>query len=434
MGAQYVSFDDVKSSCSSLSALAGDFGTTIDNITSSLSNFDSAWKGDAASNFKSEFENFASKAEDAKKQIALSVLFLASVADGYDALGKDAVNKLKELIGGQSAIDSFNVDSAKEVDLNARLDENGELKTSDSTSKGIEDPSSSSNSNNSSSNNSSYSPSSGGVTYTSYTPSSSSSNNVTYTGRSNVDISKLGNPLKPTETSYKYTSADITSFLSAIVSHSNSLVNQIGNGSKSSIPEELTSTNLTAADGTYSIENFPYYNQGDYPNTSYADGTIASSGCGTTSMAMVASYLTGKVVDPETTAAWSVAHGYAGGGTSGGFFPAFSKEIGISCEEIAIDANKIVSELAEGHPIVVLVRGPGYFTNGGHYIVLTGITEDGLITIADPASRARSSVAWELATILKNGATGWTFTSDDLESRLKEAREEAIKENTSTLV
>ena len=34
---------------------------------------------------------------------------------------------------------------------------------------------------------------------------------------------------------------------------------------------------------------------------------------------------------------------------------------------------------------------PGHFTSGGHFIVLTGTNSQGEVTVADPASRDRST-------------------------------------------
>ena len=42
----------------------------------------------------------------------------------------------------------------------------------------------------------------------------------------------------------------------------------------------------------------------------------------------------------------------------------------------------------------------GHFTTGGHFIVLRGITEDGKILVADPASYSRSEKEWDLSIIL----------------------------------
>lgn len=41
----------------------------------------------------------------------------------------------------------------------------------------------------------------------------------------------------------------------------------------------------------------------------------------------------------------------------------------------------------------------GHFTSGGHFIVLRGVTAEGKILVADPASIDRSNQEWELSII-----------------------------------
>ena len=52
----------------------------------------------------------------------------------------------------------------------------------------------------------------------------------------------------------------------------------------------------------YSSNGIPLYFQTDYPNDMYGAGNIASSGCGITSLAMVATYLTGHEYLPDELA------------------------------------------------------------------------------------------------------------------------------------
>ena len=49
--------------------------------------------------------------------IAYSVLYLTSVSDGYEELGETTVNKLIEMVGGQSKIDSMDVSGLPDPDL-----------------------------------------------------------------------------------------------------------------------------------------------------------------------------------------------------------------------------------------------------------------------------------------------------------------------------
>ena len=57
----------------------------------------------------------------------------------------------------------------------------------------------------------------------------------------------------------------------------------------------------------------------------------------------------------------------------------------------------------------------GHFTSNGHFIVLRGITEDGKVLVADPASYKRSGQEWSMSIILNeargDAAAGGPFWS-----------------------
>ena len=50
--------------------------------------------------------------------------------------------------------------------------------------------------------------------------------------------------------------------------------------------------------------------------------------------------------------------------------------------------------------------GKGQFTRSGHFIVLRGITSEGKILVADPASKERTNQEWDVNTIVKE-AKAW---------------------------
>ena len=172
-----------------------------------------------------------------------------------------------------------------------------------------------------------------------------------------------------------------------------------------------------------------YYNQTEEPWASHSYGrntTIRSSGCGPTSMAIVASTITGTVVDPITMADWSLKKGYRvyHAGTSRALFPAAAKEWGFECQGLQKNGKKVVEALSAGK-LVIAIMGPGNFTKQGHYIVLRGISEDGKIMVADPASRKRSGQLWDLSVFTSqcksvDSATGgpfWAFWKEDESSQ-----------------
>lgn len=154
-----------------------------------------------------------------------------------------------------------------------------------------------------------------------------------------------------------------------------------------------------------------YYNQMDerWADVMYGtSSTIGQGGCGPTSMAIVTSTLTGEAHDPVELAQWSVANGHRceGNGSYHSLIPAAATAYGLSCEK-NLDAQGIVDALSSGKLVVVIVS-KGHFTRGGHFIVLRGVTSEGKILVADPASYGRSEQEWDLSIIMdeSNKAAG----------------------------
>ena len=69
----------------------------------------------------------------------------------------------------------------------------------------------------------------------------------------------------------------------------------------------------------------------------------------------------------------------------------------------------VQSELRAGHPIICSM-GPGDFTEQGHFIVLTGATDDGKIIVNDPNSRINSRKKWDAKRLLDQMKGMWAFS------------------------
>ena len=160
-----------------------------------------------------------------------------------------------------------------------------------------------------------------------------------------------------------------------------------------------------------------YYNQRDerFRDKSYGTDNIGGYGCGPTAMAMVVSSLTSKTVDPVEMAEWSYDNGYwaPGGGSYHSLIPGAAKAFGLQVEGCpAKEPQKIVDALSSGK-LVVALMSKGHFTSGGHFIVLRGVTAEGKILVADPASKKRSEQEWDLSIILdeahKSAGAGGPF-------------------------
>ena len=154
-------------------------------------------------------------------------------------------------------------------------------------------------------------------------------------------------------------------------------------------------------------KEFVYYNQYAYPNVPYGDSTIADSGCGPTCAAMILSTLYGEDITPQITCDYSASHGYLGeGGTFSSLFGAIFDEYGVACTTKEQTADNIISALEEGYIIVANMK-PGTITSSGHYIVLTGINENGEIIIKDPAnSESQKNDVTLPASTLENWGVG----------------------------
>lgn len=177
----------------------------------------------------------------------------------------------------------------------------------------------------------------------------------------------------------------------------------------------------------------PYYNQGDYAAYSFCDGTIADSGCGITSMAMVVSCLTQSEVEPSDLAEISnssSSHSLYCTVHSHSAILNFASYYGLEAPEQmsgqdtnccglqTFDYDYLVEKLNAGCPVIISGGGRSYFPNvsssdwassvysaNGHYIVVFGSGENGYY-LYDPGSRdnyqtSLSSDGTELSEILR---------------------------------
>jgi len=149
-----------------------------------------------------------------------------------------------------------------------------------------------------------------------------------------------------------------------------------------------------------------YFNQTDEDRSEQMYGTdpLSTHGCGPTAMAMAVSSMTEEAVDPEDMAALCVEQGYwcKSHGSYLSMVQGVSEAYGLTCQ--SVDLNTLNEEdlylrLSNGE-IAVALMTKGHFTKGGHFILLRGVTLSGEILVADPASRERSLIPWDLSLIL----------------------------------
>lgn len=146
----------------------------------------------------------------------------------------------------------------------------------------------------------------------------------------------------------------------------------------------------------------------------YGSGLIGYTGCGPTCLSMVALYLTGDAsATPAAIAAYAEAHGYyaAGSGTMWSLMSEGCAAFGLSSSELSLDENRMRSALDRGQPLICAM-GPGDFTDGGHFIVITGCAEDGF-TVNDPNSPRRSGKIWSFDKLRGQIKNIWAFSANE---------------------
>lgn len=143
--------------------------------------------------------------------------------------------------------------------------------------------------------------------------------------------------------------------------------------------------------------DIPLYLQTDYPNIRYGSGSIATSGCSVTSLAMVATYLTGHTYMPDELA---------------DYFSAYNSINHIDKLEYMSDMLQLPWEraenfhvalkaLQEGKIVIALMNQNSIFTDGQHFIVLAGYNDNGKIWVNDP--NADNYALWNLKNAFVEG-------------------------------
>lgn len=145
--------------------------------------------------------------------------------------------------------------------------------------------------------------------------------------------------------------------------------------------------------------NMQYFNQMDSHWGSYlisGKDQMNTNGCGPTCVAMVIHAFgnSSEQVTPVTMADWAVANNQyvVGAGSEHTIVETALTSYGLTVTSLqsSVSAETIVSELQAGHLLIGLM-GPGFFTDEGHYLLMTGLDSDGNICIADPHSSENTS-------------------------------------------
>lgn len=177
---------------------------------------------------------------------------------------------------------------------------------------------------------------------------------------------------------------------------------------------------LDVAEKSFSVKE--YYTPGKIPlflqwdekwgYDKYGYEYIAVGGCAPTCLSMVAVGITGNTnINPLYVSNYAYDNGYYvdGIGSSWNLISKGAKHFGLNSQELPLSKSSILSTLEDGNPIIITV-GPGTFTSTGHFIVLTGLTDDGKIKINDPNSKLNSSKSWDVDIFLKEAKNLWKIS------------------------
>jgi hypothetical protein len=162
-------------------------------------------------------------------------------------------------------------------------------------------------------------------------------------------------------------------------------------------------------------EQFPLLLQWDerWGYVSYGDeSVIGLSGCGPTCLSMVLFSLTrDESLTPDVLADYAMNNGYYmyGTGTMWALFEEVPELYGVTSEKFDGKDEELVMQALNEGKILVFSVGPGDFTAYGHFILVYGIDEDGLLLVNDPNCVYRSTLHWDYKKI-KNQIKGiWSF-------------------------
>ena len=154
------------------------------------------------------------------------------------------------------------------------------------------------------------------------------------------------------------------------------------------LPPETTIPETTAVETTApetqpeETQNFfyvPQYYQTDYPYVHFGNGTVATSGCSITCLAMVATYMADQTYTPA-----ELAFHFADYGKNN------IERLDNALAEMQLPYTRaenvveVLDAVRHGKVAIVMVDGESVFTTGQHFIVVAGTTQDGKFIVYDP--------------------------------------------------
>ena len=144
----------------------------------------------------------------------------------------------------------------------------------------------------------------------------------------------------------------------------------------------------------------------------YGNDFLAVTGCGPTCLSMVQCGLSGDTKwNPLEVAEMAQEQGYYvdGAGSSWELMTGGAEKLGLTVYSVRFEADYIISALESGTPIICAMR-PGDFTTAGHFIVLSGVDDEGKVIVRDPNSRINSETSWGVEDLMPQIKNLWGYT------------------------
>lgn len=204
-------------------------------------------------------------------------------------------------------------------------------------------------------------------------------------------------PEKPAYISIEILDASGNSLMDSVTEQDGLLI-WSGTASLTELPPEKKEEPVVLDGSSRKRNNVPLYFQNQYPDVRYGSGTVATSGCSITSLAMVASYMTDHLYSPAELADYFGGSAYSNMAR----LEAASDALQLPYKK-AVNWHESLQALKDGKVVIALVEEASIFTESQHFIVLTGMTEEGKILVND--SNLSNYARWELQ---KGFAEGFT--------------------------
>ena len=165
-----------------------------------------------------------------------------------------------------------------------------------------------------------------------------------------------------------------------------------------------------------------YYTQSDVRWGNYLYGgqdPLRTYGCGPTVVSMIVTSFTNTPMTPTQMADWAYDNQCwsPSSGSVHALIPISLSAFGLHVEGVNDRSPQSLTSLLSSGKVLVLLMGAGHFTNTGHFIIVTGITPDGQLCVADPNSPVLTSQTWspdiiasELRTSANAGGPIWSVS------------------------